>query len=158
MNKLTGVLAIVALLFFASCDDSRIYEENKKIPDNAWKSAEAVEFAVDIADTNQAVNAYINIRNTSAYRFSNIYLFLTTTFPNGKEAKDTLNCMLANAQGKWLGTGAGDLWDNRIMIKRNVFFNQKGKYIFRLEHAMRAEPLTEVTDVGFRIEKATNDK
>lgn len=154
MKRLTGILAVTALLLFAACDNSRIFEENKKIDGSKWNSNQPVEFEVEIADTNQAVNAYINLRNTPDYQFSNIFLFLTTTFPNGKEAKDTLNCLLADKNGKWMGKGAGDLLDNRIMLKRNVYFNQKGKYKFRLEHAMRVDPLPNITDVGFRIEKA----
>jgi gliding motility-associated lipoprotein GldH len=154
MKRLTGALAVMALLFFAACDDSRIYEENKKIDGNTWKSAEPIEFEVEITDTNRAVNAYVNLRNTIDYGYSNIYLFLTTTFPNGKEAKDTLNCLLADKNGKWMGKGAGDLLDNRIMLKRNVYFNQKGKYKFSFEHGMRQDPLPNVTDVGFRIEKS----
>ena len=154
MKRLTGILAVAALLFFVACDDSRIFEENKKIDGGQWKSAEPVEFDVEISDTSQAVNAYINLRNTPDYGYANIYLFLTTTFPDGKEAKDTLNCLLADKNGKWMGKGAGDLLDNRIMLKRNVYFTQKGKYKFRLEHAMRVDPLPNVTDVGFRIEKA----
>ncbi len=154
MKRLLGIVAFALLLLFAACDDSRIYEENKKIEGNRWKSNEPVEFEVEITDTNQAVNAYVNLRNTADYGFSNIYLYLTTTFPGGKESKDTLNCMLADKNGKWMGTGAGDLLDNRIMLKRNVYFNQKGKYKFRFEHAMRVDPLPNITDVGFRIEKA----
>ncbi|UPT67560.1 MAG: gliding motility lipoprotein GldH [Sphingobacteriales bacterium JAD_PAG50586_3] len=154
MKRLIGVLAATALLLFAACDDSRLFDENKKIEGSKWNSNQPVEFEVEIADTNQAVNAYINLRNTADYQFSNIFLFLTTTFPNGKEAKDTLNCLLADKNGKWMGKGAGDLLDNRIMLKRNVYFNQKGKYKFRLEHAMRVDPLPNITDVGFRIEKS----
>lgn len=154
MKQFIGVFTIMALVLLAACDNNRIFEENRQVPGGSWKSNEPFEFEVLIADTNNPVNAYINIRNTSDYGFSNIYLFLTTTFPNGKEAKDTLNCLLADDKGKWLGQGAGDLWNNQIMLKHNVYFKQPGKYKFKLEHAMRTDPLTNITDVGFRIEKS----
>lgn len=153
MKKLFGI-SILLVLLLSACDKTRIFDENKSI-DGGWSWNNPIEFSVDIPDTLTPVNAYINIRNTSAYRFSNIYVFMTTTFPNGKQAKDTLNCLLADERGKWLGKGAGDLWDNRIMIKHNVYFNQKGTYRFKLEQAMRIDPLPDITDVGIRIEKAT---
>lgn len=153
MKQFLGVLAIAALVFLAACDKNRLFEENKSI-EGGWKWAEPVEFAVAIPDTVTPYNVYINIRNTSAYRFANLYLYLTTTFPNGKQSKDTLNCLLADERGKWLGKGAGDLLDNQILIKHNVYFNSKGTYKFKLEQIMRVDPLTEITDVGMRFEKA----
>ncbi len=154
MNKLVAVLVMVSLLALTACDNNRVFEENKPIAGNSWKATDAVEFTTTINDTESPMNVYINIRNTSDYAFSNIYLFLTTTFPDGKEAKDTLNCMLADNRGKWLGTGAGDLWNNQILLKRGVSFDKKGTYKFKLEHAMRTDPLPNITDIGFRIEKA----
>jgi len=156
MKQFFGVLAIMALVLLSACDKNRIFEENKSLS-GGWKWNEPVEFAVSIPDTLTPVNAFINIRNTSAYRYANIYLFLTTTFPNGKQSKDTLNCLLADERGKWLGKGAGDLLDNQIPIKHNVYFNQKGTYKFKLEQAMRVDPLEGITDVGLRIEKATGE-
>lgn len=146
-------VACILVLLLSACDKNRVFEENKAIEGASWKTTDPVEFEVNIPDTS-TFNAYLNIRNTSAYKFANIYVFMTTTFPDGKEAKDTLNCLLADERGKWLGKGAGDMLDNQILIKKNVFFSKPGKYKFKFEHGMRNDPLADITDVGFRIEKA----
>lgn len=149
--KALGLLAILAL---ASCDSKRIYEENYTIPNQTWNSKNIMVYGVDISDTVHPCNVYVNVRNASDYPFSNLFLFLETRYPNGKLSKDTMECVLADASGKWLGKGSGDIWDNQILFKKNVVFKQKGKYFFNLEQAMRLQNLPQILDVGIRIESA----
>ena len=106
-----------------------------------------------IPDTFTYYNVFINIRNASQYQFSNIYLFVTTTYPDGSTSKDTLDCPLQDPSGKWLGSGLGDLWDNRLLFKPSVKFRQAGKYTLQYEQAMRIDPLPMITDVGLRVER-----
>jgi len=81
-------------------------------------------------------------------------LFIKTVFPNGKFSNDTLECVLADEKGKWLGTGLGDIYDNQIPFKRNVRFPMAGTYRFEIEQGMRTETVPLIMDVGLRIEKA----
>ena len=68
---------------------NRIYEENSRIQDGIWNVNNLVEFEVEIQDTASSANMYINVRNSGAYPYSNLFLFVTTMFPNGKKRKDT---------------------------------------------------------------------
>jgi len=94
------------------------------------------------------------VRNAAGYQFSNLFIFFTTEMPNGKSERDTVELTLADERGKWLGDGLGDIWDNRILFKKNFRFPEKGIYTFKLEQAMRFNPLPQVMDVGIRIEKS----
>jgi gliding motility-associated lipoprotein GldH len=85
---------------------------------------------------------------------SNLYLFVTTTAPSGHSVRDTVEVILADEKGKWLGSGLGDIWDLQQLYKQNVRFAQRGKYRFEYEQAMRTEKLPFVLDVGLRVEKA----
>ena len=142
--------------FLTSCDSNRVFEENKEIKDYVWKADERIVFDITITDTVSPNNLYVNIRNADDYRYSNIYVFITTTFPNGKFSKDTLECILADDKGHWLGNGLGDIWDNQIPFKKNVRFPEKGKYTIALEQAMRMNELPQIMDVGVRIEKQSH--
>lgn len=145
-------MALLACVLYG-CDANRIFEENKKLPDYIWSTDNKISFEVTIEDTVQAHNVYVNVRNASIYPFSNLYLFLTTRYPNGKLSRDTLECILADHTGKWLGDGSGDIWDNQILFKSNVRFPQNGTYTFEFEQAMRMKDLPGIMDVGLRIEK-----
>lgn len=154
LKSLKTILFLLTTLAFTSCDSNRVYEENKPIPEAMWSSKNKVAFEFEIPDTTVVHNVYINVRNASQYAFNNLYLFITTTYPDGKTSIDTVNCFLQDNSGKWLGNGVGDLWDNRLLFKPSVKFPKKGKYKIEYEQAMRPDPLPSITDVGLRVEKA----
>ena len=152
-------LVIACLLFlFVSCDPSRVFEENKKLDDNNWEQNNTLTFLVNIDDTINKHNVYINVRNAGFYSFSNLFLFINTRFPGGQLERDTVECILASPDGRWLGDGLGDIWDHRILFKRDVQFPAKGEYRFELIQAMRINPLPGIMDAGIRIEKAEAGK
>lgn len=141
------------LSVLSGCDARRVFEENKSIPGQSWKSGQPVRLLAEITDTLHPHNVFVNVRVTSSYAYSNLYLFLETRYPGGKISVDTLECLLADEQGRWLGKGSGNMWDNQILLKRNVRFHRKGVYSFLLTQGMRKEPLADVADVGLRIER-----
>ena len=156
MMKQPAASIILLCLHFliAGCDPSRVYEENKEIEKNEWDQNSPLVFQVPVTDTATSYNVYINVRNAGFYRFSNLYLFINTGFPGGQIQRDTLECILAAPDGRWLGEGLGDIWDNRILFKSDVRFPQQGEYRFELIQAMRINPLPGIMDAGIRIEKS----
>ncbi len=159
---MTGKFAVFIFLgcfiiALTGCDPARVFEENKKINNNEWDQGTPLSFQVPVTDTALSYNVYINIRNAGFYRFSNLYLFINTVFPGGQLQRDTLECILAAPDGRWLGEGIGDIWDNRILFKSGVQFPQKGEYRFEIIQAMRTNPLPGIMDAGIRIEKSVKN-
>ena len=150
--RLSLLVAAGSFLVLLSCDPGRVYEKNIKIPDGIWFKDHKVSFEVFIDDTVSAHNLYVNVRNTSLYPFSNLYLFIETTAPSGHMIRDTFEVILADERGKWLGNGLGDIWDLQQAYKRNVRFAQRGKYFFQYQQAMRMDKLPFILDTGLRIE------
>ncbi len=153
MNKRYLLILIFGLVLFVACDPNRVYDKSKKITEGNWKIGEIIKFDVDIHDTLSYHNFYINIRNKSTYPYRNLFLFLNTVFPDNRIARDTLECILADEKGNWLGNGLGDLKDNQILFRKGVRFPHSGMYSFELEHAMYDSTLTGISDIGIRIEK-----
>jgi gliding motility-associated lipoprotein GldH len=145
---------IFFFLLFFSCNTGSTFDKNVKIPDYRWDMNNIVSLDVEIKDTVNPQNIYINVRNASNYQYSNLFLFLTTKTPKGEIAGDTIELVLADERGKWLGSGMGDIWDNRILFKRNFLFPESGTWHFELQQAMRVSPLPQIMDVGMRIEKS----
>jgi gliding motility-associated lipoprotein GldH len=142
------------ILVLSSCDPNRVFEKNTKIPEGIWSKDNIIQFELQIEDTITSHNLYVNLRNTSLYPMSNLYLFITTTAPSGHTVRDTVEVILADEKGKWLGSGLGDIWDLQQLYKQKVRFAQRGTYKFDFEQAMRNEKLPFVLDVGLRVEKA----
>ena len=152
--SLSFVALITLLVIIVSCDRQRVFEEYQSIENNQWDLNKPLVFLVDIQDTGAWYNIYLNVRNAGFYGFSNLFLFINTRLPGGMLQRDTVECTLAAPDGRWLGDGLGDLWDNRILFKENVSFPLAGEYRFELIQAMRINPLPGIMDAGIRIEYA----
>ena len=153
-NNFYSLTLYILILFFTACDRNVVFEDNIKLHDNQWEQKNIVTLKTDITDTITPTNIYINIRNAGGYQFSNLFVFLTTETPSGEKERDTIEITLADATGKWLGEGLGDIWDNRQLFKSNFRFPRKGIYTFYMEQAMRIDPLPQIMDAGIRIERA----
>ncbi|MBL4585952.1 MAG: gliding motility lipoprotein GldH [Flavobacteriales bacterium] len=129
-----------------------LFQDSQKIPNKNWEREHTIRFDVQVEDTMKGYDFYIDLRNEGTYPYANIYMFVNTTFPSGKTARDTVECMLADHTGKWLGKGLGDIWDNHILFKKNIRFPNTGIYSFEFEQGMRMEKLPAILDVGISIE------
>ncbi len=150
---LKKLLFLSAIAFLISCEPNLVYEKNDSIQDEKWHYRDKVEFKVEITDTVNMHNIHINVRNSVDYNYMNLYMFLNTEFPDGRIVRDTLECILADRRGEWLGDGFGRIKSHQFLFRENTFFPQKGEYIFRFEQAMREEVLEGITDIGIRIER-----
>jgi gliding motility-associated lipoprotein GldH len=149
------VLVLTFLLLLLSCNSNVVYTNSQVMADETWKLMDIPTFKVPINDTLNSNNVIFTIRNGSSFPFRNIYLFVTTTSPDGKTITDTLQYNIADEKGKWNGKGFGDVHELILPYKSNVYFPVKGIYEFRIQHGMRIENLKGVYDFGLRIEKHT---
>lgn len=155
MVKLRFVLfAITLASVFTACDPGRVYDENKPITDNNWFYKNRVPFDIQITDTTKLYNVYVNLRITSDYKYSNIFMWLHTINPERKTDQRRIEIRLADDGGKWLGSGLGDLYDYQFPALQNIKFPSSGFYRFELEQNMRDDTLASVKAVGIRVEEA----
>ncbi len=153
LSKIT-FFALLGIVLLSSCNKNVLYTEYRKFEKEEWFTKNKAVFEVDIKDNNSLNNISLMIRHADAYPYSNVFLFLETTYPDGKTVTDTMEVIMANSKGEWIGSGAGDIFDLKVPIKRNVKFPMVGKYKFAFQQAMRTDPLPLIMDFGFEIEKS----
>lgn len=153
-NIIKSILFVFLIPLFWSCGNEVIIDQNREFENEYWNVSEVFETQFDISDTINNYNFFLTLRNTDDYSYQNLFVFLKTTFPNGKSKLDTINCPLANRQGKWLGKGFAGIYDNRVLYMARKRFPLEGNYTIRVEQAMRDDELAGILDIGIRIEKA----
>ena len=154
--------AFLFTMIIWSCDSNRIYDEYESLP-GGWNKDSVISFDLPQIDSISDYNLFINVRNNNDYAFSNIFLIANIQFPHGKVITDTLEYQMAQPSGEWLGTGFGDVKENKLWYKERVNFNEPGQYKISIQHAMRKsgsetgiENLEGITQVGLRIENTQN--
>jgi gliding motility-associated lipoprotein GldH len=152
--KLTQVLCLsVILLSLIACDPDKVLDEYHTLNNSIWNVDSVQNFTFSILRKDQIHNIYFNIRNDRSYEFCNLWLFVTIDPPRGVSKTDTVQVMLADPAGKWLGKGFSGIYDNRRLYMQNVYFPEPGNYSIHLRHGMRPARLKGITDIGIRVEK-----
>ena len=147
-------LFLLIAFLFLSCNKNVVYTKYQTFEENQWYAKNKAIFDVEITDVNSLNNVSLMVRHADSYPYSNIFLFVETTYPDGKTTKDTMEVILSNNKGEWQGNGAGDIFDLKVPIKKNVRFPLAGKYKFAFQQGMRTDPLPLIMDFGFEIEKS----
>jgi gliding motility-associated lipoprotein GldH len=149
------VALILTVLLFMSCVRGVVFTESVSMPGKTWKLDDIPAFSIPVKDTLTGNDIFFILRTSSSYPFRNIYLFATTTSPDGHRITDTLQYTLADEKGNWYGKGFGDIHELKLPYKSNVFFPVSGIYQVNVQHGMRTEDLKGVYDIGIRVDKTT---
>lgn len=146
------VYLLLTSLVFTSCDKNVVVDMYQHIDKSIWTWDDVKSFAFEIDDTVSQHDILVQLRHTTDYPMSNLYIFVEVTGPAGQTLRDTINYLLAEPDGQWIGKGNGKLRELRYMYRRNTVFPEPGFYSISLEQAMR-EPRLPVSDIGIRIEE-----
>jgi gliding motility-associated lipoprotein GldH len=153
INKILYIFFCFFFLIFTSCDSHKIADSYQNIPENAWHINRSVAFEFNISESTDKIDFLIGLRNNNEYRYSNIFFFVDLMFPDGSLERDTVQFLLAEPNGKWLGEGIGPIKHLILTYKENQE-TQSGTYKFNISHGMRDSILLGIEDIGFRIEKS----
>ncbi|MFC5283736.1 gliding motility lipoprotein GldH [Pedobacter alpinus] len=134
--------------------DNVVVDSFEKIPKETWSYINPIKASVTVTDSTKAYNIYVNFRHTSDYKYANIWLRFHIIGPNKKDIPLRQEFQLAEADGKWLGTGSGNLYNYQLIFKDGYKFPGNGKYTLIVEQNMRDNPLKAISDVGLYVELA----
>lgn len=157
--KESSILLLFFVMLFSSCDEKRFYDEYVSL-EGKWTKKDQIEFSFEQKDTINLYNMFVTVRNNNEYPFNNLFLIVKVSQPDNFVKVDTLEYLMANADGTLLGEGITDTKHNKLWFKENFKFPKSGEYSVSITQANRetgkvkgVEELEGITEVGFRIEK-----
>ena len=153
--KTTSVLKILLVLIpllFVACDRNVVVDVYAHIDNSVWTWDDFKSYTFEIDDIESEYDILIQMRHTTDYPMTNLYLFVEVKGPSGQSLTDTINYPLAEASGKWIGKGNGNIRELRYIYRNHTKFPDKGIYSIKLEQGMR-DPRLPVSDIGIRVEK-----
>ena len=153
LRRLFLLPVVLLTILLASCDGTVYYSEYKDIKEDGWMSTDSVCFDVQVDDTTHFFDLLVEVRNTVDYAYSNLFLFVNTTFPDGSIAYDTMELSLADPSGAWKGKHSGRFVDSRHRLRSMpVRFPMMGKYHFAVTNGMRENAVKGIEHVGLLVE------
>lgn len=137
----------------ASCSSGVVYEQIEEVDVEGWNYKKPVVVKFATPDTSNRYNLIFDVRITPEYAYQNLWLFIETTEPDGSTHTDSINVPMSYPDGRWIGSGLGDLIDNPILVNRDFKFAETGEYTFKIRHGMRNDYLQNVQNVGVILKK-----
>lgn len=150
----------VLLLFMlcSSCGAEDALMDERKDFDSFWSFQDTAVFSFENRTQNQLCDIAMMFRTTIDYPYSNMFIFMKTEHPDGKVNEDTLQFILADDKGKWLGNRIGNTVEYEVPVSKGVQFAKEGTYTFRFVHGMQDKDLPEILDFGMRITEHSKDQ
>lgn len=153
-----GTLAGIFLFLLSSCGSDHVYREYVDFEDRIWLASDGARFSFEISDTVATYNVYCNLRNSTHYPWSRVFVNFTLTDTLGNEFQEKLvtEFLFDPKTGKPFGkSGLGDLYDHQIGVLLNYKFPRAGVYEAMLDQSMRTDSLKGILSIGLAIEKVT---
>lgn len=145
------VVGFSVLFFMLACTNRPFYDVYQSIENRQWHRHEKQVFQVHISENSTPYDVWVYLRHTSEYNFANLSFLSHETGPGLKNTSYKHELRLATSDGRWTGKGAGNLYENKFLLKENYIFPDTGTYIFEIEQNMQENPIRNVTDIGLKI-------
>lgn len=143
------VFGLFAML--QSCGEQPYFDEVYSFDDKSWDKKDTAIFKVDVQDTLMNHDFILSLRTTTDYLYSNLWIYILVTAPDGTTSKVAQKIPMARPDGSWIGKVSGTLVESRLRFDSKPF-PIKGEYIFKLVNATQEKSITDVMDIGLRIE------
>ena len=140
--------------FFAllqSCGDGAYYDQVHNFDDKSWSKIDTAIFKVEVDDSVTNHDFILSLRTTTEYLYSDLWVYIMVTAPDGTTSKVAQKFPLARPDGSWIGRVSGTLVESRLRFDSKPF-PINGKYVFKITNATQEEAIPYVMDIGLRIE------
>ncbi|MFZ4399125.1 MAG: gliding motility lipoprotein GldH [Bacteroidales bacterium] len=148
------IIAVLGIIVFTACSKGKIFEKHHEFENYTWNRFKPVFFEVPVKNTEKEYNVYLTLRHITQYPYDDLRVNLTIYSPSGDERTTMHTFLIKDKEGKFLGEGAGDLWDIKLLAKGKLMFNKEGTYKFQIDNLMDYYDIAGLMDIGLIVEKA----
>ena len=139
-----NLFLIGTIVIFISCDSSIVFEKYKSFENQEWNTDKVLSFDYTITDTISTYKLVLKVRHSVEYEYQNLFLFVTSD-----SLRDTIEVVLADKSGRWLGSGVGDIREIKSLLAiEKTYFKKENKTI-KIEQAMRYGAAEKIKNLKF---------
>jgi gliding motility-associated lipoprotein GldH len=116
---------------------------------NGWHQDSVLCYAVDMSAAG-CCDVLLTVRHTMDYPYQNLWLFVDEYVDSVLIQQDTVEAMLADDYGRWLGNGYYR-YELSLLYDEDYCFSESSQYTFSIRQGMRSDWLQGITDVGLKV-------
>jgi gliding motility-associated lipoprotein GldH len=151
MLKKKNILFVLLILVFAGC-----HKENKKdfdlsLTDNTWKRYNILKFYIPVAKAEKPVDVYLYVRFREDFEYDKLSVNVIMNTPSGEERIKESEINVRSADGSFLIPKGKEYYEGKILIKKELYLNQKGVLKVEIENLTPRLETRGVNGVGIRL-------
>lgn len=150
-HRIIAVWLLLASLVLTGCSPTPIYEQTYSIDQGIWSYNDSLSYEIDIVDAAQAYDLILHLTHDEAFASENLYIKISTTFADNKQARQILSLQLADISSSWVGSCAGERCTADIPLAEGRKFEQIGKHKITIAQYSRQEDLEGIYAVGISV-------
>lgn len=141
MYRYIFLFLIVSL---ASCGRETTYDHSIDI-DGDWSYDESLVYDIDITDTTQVYDLEFHLDHSDDYGYQNLYVLISTTYPDGKKVDDEVSLQLYNSRGQHLGDCGGGKCTTPLLLQERFRFRSSGMHTIAVRQHSRMSTIAGIT-------------
>lgn len=127
------------------------FKEYQKVSDLKWDEDEEIGFEFEIQDNSQSYDLIFLLRHNHIFPLQKIRVKTFLKSPNGKSVTKTFDIPVRTAEGEYIGSGLGDLYDLEHTLETGFQFKDTGTYSIKFVPEKEITPVPMVMEVGLRV-------
>lgn len=151
--KHTVFLFLSLALLVSACGSDYFFQTSKDIPGGTWRYADTLDYTFNIEDTSVVYRIYADFKHADTFPNQNLYVKISTRFPDGKRISKPYSFDFFNAKGAASGQCSGHDCRFQAVLQENAVFRTPGAYTLTFEQYMRKDAVPGVRSVGLVVEK-----
>ncbi len=140
IDSMRGLILLGLLPFFFNCHskNNTIFSKTVAI-ENGWSYNKPITFKISSInfDENQYYDYFLLVKNSQSYPFENLFLITTFKDTNSLIYRDTLEYLMADKDGRLIGSGFGSIKTNKFVLKEKVQIPPIDSFEIEIRHTMR---------------------
>jgi gliding motility-associated lipoprotein GldH len=137
-----------------SCGPKIVYEQSRDIK-QPWSYGQSLTYDFEITDTTKAYDLSLKVDHRSDFTYENMYVKVTTIFPDGKKVDHPLSLQLASPNGTWIGDCRGDFCSAKIFLASSAYYKHKGRYKINFEQFSRNDTIGGIKQMTLIVSEST---
>ncbi|MCM1483961.1 MAG: gliding motility lipoprotein GldH [Muribaculaceae bacterium] len=157
MNRLLPciVCALMAWCCMTGCSERHSgYSSFAETDPHGWAYGDTLTFTASMLDSTHTRQIDAAIRHSGDYMYRNLWLEVSYRSADGIMRRDTVEMVLADMFGRWIGSGFGPSYQMQVPVAKDVPLADSTQ--IHVRHIMRVDTLQGIQQVGIFVNKAQN--
>lgn len=151
MADLRFWLLLGVVLITASSCDKPLYSGERPIAGSVWTYDNPLRFDWEVRDTQKLYDLWLEISHSPELSHQNVYVKVTTSFPNAPDQQQMLSLELLKPDGQPNGNCSSDDCTAYISLGQKLSFPSVGNYSLSLTQHSRRDSMPGIRSIGLEI-------